>query len=73
VEHDLMAYRCTSCEYEFAVVVLNKPQRLKKDDDPFCPECGDADDVTQIDCVILKMFDRGVEFSLQKSVKPLPE
>lgn len=73
MEHDLVAFRCTSCEYEFAVVILNKPQITKNDANPFCPDCGDQDDVTPIDCVILKMFDRGIEFSLQKAVKPLPE
>lgn len=71
MDHDLLAYRCTSCEAEFAVVMLNKTQIVKNDDDPACPECCDAGDVTRIDCIILKLADRGVEFRLDKSVKPL--
>ena len=66
----LNAYRCTECDFEFAVVSLNKDQIDTTN--PYCPECGSDEYTSKIDCVALSLSERLRQYEIDKKLKPIP-
>ena len=71
-EHRFKAFQCTDCRLEFVIVCLNQNLEWKKED-PFCPQCGDADEVAPIDCLDFLLVERVQQYELVREPKPLPE
>lgn len=66
----LDAWQCGSCPLEFVVVSLSVKQAF--DSAPYCPACGDDDQVHKIDCLDFTLVEKVQEYVIEKRVKPLP-
>jgi DNA-directed RNA polymerase subunit RPC12/RpoP len=66
----LKAYRCSDCDDEFVVVMLNQEQLTSND--PYCPSCGSDEYVSSIDCINLSLSEHQSEYEIHKSLNPIP-
>lgn len=67
METTLNAYQCSDCSFEFVIVGLNCNAKSVMDD-PFCPKCGNNDEVHKIDCLEFKMTYKDLQYTV--SVNP---
>lgn len=65
----LDSWQCASCAFEFVIVGLN---RKTVEDTPYCPECGDSEDVHKIDCLDFALVEKVQEYVVEKRLRPLP-
>ncbi len=70
-EHELKAFQCYECKFEFVVVGLNQYEDWKEE--PACPLCSDRDYITKINCLDVRLTDKGAKkIEISKDIKPIP-
>ena len=68
METTLNAYQCHDCAFEFVIVGLNANPQNVIADPPFCPKCGNSDEVSKIDCLEFKLVYKDLQYAV--TVKP---
>jgi len=67
METTLNAYQCSDCSFEFVVVGLNCNSNVIGET-PYCPKCGDCDEIHKIDCLEFKLTYKDLQYAV--TVKP---
>lgn len=70
-ETNLSAWRCTDCYLEFVILCLNTHQG-DFNGDPACPKCNEADAVTKIDCLDVKVTYKDLQYEMKMKPKEIP-